>query len=112
MPFGRFIVMRHVIARALPLIFGAALISITVIPVARADSTAPAAPATPAPPPAPKSWWDTVNLTGYLQAGVTGNFDGPSSDLNFGRLFDDKSDQALFNQGSLILERPVDTSGG
>ena len=70
------------------------------------------APATPAPPPAPKSWWDAVNLSGYLEGGFTGNFDSPSSGLNFGHLFTDKSNEGLFNQGSLIFERPVDTSGG
>jgi Putative beta-barrel porin-2, OmpL-like. bbp2 len=64
------------------------------------------------PPAAPKSWWDAVNLSGYLEAGVTGNFDAGGSNLNIGHAFTDKANQFLFNQGSLIFERPVDTSGG
>src|ERR1700691_5125779 len=90
----------------------AAAVAVAAVTGAALAQTAPAPPAAPAPPPAPKSWWDAVNLSGYLEGGVTGNFDSPSSDLNFGRLFDDKSNQGLFNQGSLIFERPVDTSGG
>ena len=99
--------MRPLIARWLVILLGAAAAACAVcVELAFADGAAPAAP------PAPKSWWDTVNLTGYLEAGATGNFDSPSSGLNFGRLFDDKSNQVLFNQGALIFERPVDTSGG
>ena len=97
-------------------ICAAALVAVAVaaaapLQIAHAQTT-PAAPATPAPPPAPKSWSDAINLSGYLEGGFTGNFSSPGSDLNFGRLFDDKSNQAAFNQGSLIFERPVDTSGG
>jgi hypothetical protein len=94
------------------LIVGAALaISLIGASAAQAQTATPA-PATPAPPPAPKSWWDAVNLSGYLEGGFTGNFSSPSSGINFGRLFDDHSNEGLFNQGSLIFERPVDTSGG
>lgn len=98
--------MNRVLVRGLKILAGAA-----VATCALALDLAFAQTATPAPA-APKSWWDSVNLSGYLEAGVTGNFDSPSSEVNFGRLFDDKSNQALFNQGSLIFERPVDTSGG
>jgi hypothetical protein len=105
------LVMNNVIARSLPLFFGAALTA-CFFAAAPAHAQTSSTPATPAAPAAPKSWWDAVNLSGYLEAGVTGNFDSPSSDLNFGRLFDDKSNQILPNQGSLIFERPVDTSGG
>lgn len=120
--------MPHVFARSLLFLVGAAMAAyaVGVLP-ARAQTNPPAATAAPAPatapapgaapapaaaPAAPKSWWDAVNLSGYLQAGITGNPDGPSSGLNFGRLFDDKSNQVLYNQGSLIFERPVDTSDG
>jgi len=108
--------MRHVTVRPLPLLVGAAVAACAagVLP-AHAQNNPPATTATSAPasaPAPPKSWWDAVNLSGYLQAGITGNFDSPSSGLNFGRLFDDKSNQVLYNQGSLIFERPVDTSGG
>ncbi len=103
--------MNDVIARSLPLVFGAALTACVVAALPAHAQTSPT-PATPATPAAPKSWWDAVNLSGYLEAGVTGNFDSPSSGLNFGRLFDDKSNQILPNQGALIFERPLDTSGG
>jgi len=122
--------MRHVGVRSLPLLAGAAMIvrALGLVPAeaqsnppAATTAPAPAAPSAPPPattapapaaPAAPKSFWDAVNLSGYLQAGITGNFDSPPSGLNFGRLFDDKSNQVLYNQGSLIFERPVDTSGG
>jgi hypothetical protein len=107
-------IMRPVFAMSLPLILGAAVGVIALAaPKALADGTpAPTAPATPAPPAPPKPWTDAINLTGYLDAGITGNFDSPGSELNFGHLFTDKSNQILFNQGSIIFERPVDTSGG
>jgi hypothetical protein len=98
--------MNHVIVRPLPVLMGAAL-SLSLI----AGTPAFAQTATPAPAAA-KSWWDAVNLSGYLEGGFTGNFDSPGSGINFGRLFDDKSNEGAFNQGSLIFERPADTSGG
>jgi Putative beta-barrel porin-2, OmpL-like. bbp2 len=129
--------MRHVIVGALPLVIGAVMATFAVgLLPAHAQTNPPATTTAPAPPPAPaptaptgapapttapapaaapappKSWWDAVNLSGYLQAGITGNPAGPSSGINFGRLFDDKSNQVLYNQGSLIFERPVDTSDG
>lgn len=89
-----------------PLMLGA------VLSVIAASARAEDQPAAPAAPAAPKSWWDTVNLTGYLEFGATGNFDSPGSGINYGHLFTDKSNQVLFNQGAVIFERPVDTSGG
>jgi hypothetical protein len=91
-------------------VFFAAVVGVALAGAAHAQN--PPAAATPAPPPAPKSWYDALNMSGYLEGGITGNFDSPSSDLNFGHLFTDKSNQALFNQGSIIVERPADTSGG
>jgi hypothetical protein len=100
--------MRHFIARWLPILIGVPVGACSVCIELASAQTAP----TPAAPAPPKAWTDAINLSGYLEGGVTGNFDSPSSGLNFGHLFTDKSDQVLFNQGSLIFERPVDTSGG
>jgi hypothetical protein len=96
--------MRSIFSVSAALAIGASIVALAA-PASLADSPAPA----PAPP---KAWADTVSVSGYLEGGITGNFDSPGSDLNFGHLFTDKSNEALFNQGSLIFERPVDTSGG
>jgi hypothetical protein len=97
--------------RWLAILIGAAAV-VCSIGIELATAQTSPTPAAPAAPAAPKAWSDAINLSGYLQGGFTGNFSSPSSELNFGRLFDDKSNQGAFNQGSLIFERPVDTSGG
>ncbi len=65
-------------------------------------------PDTKAPPAPPPSWWSTVTVTGEIDAGITGNPDDPPSGLNWGRLFDDKANEPLFNQGLLTIQRPID----
>jgi len=95
--------MRDLFALSASLVLGAAIL-VAAAPASRADGTA-----TPA---APKPWTETLAVSGYVEGGFTGNFSSPTSDLNFGHLFTDKSNEAAFNQGSLIIERPVDTSGG
>jgi Putative beta-barrel porin-2, OmpL-like. bbp2 len=94
--------MRVAFSKLVGAVVGSACMMLLAAAGASAQTTAPAA----------KSWWDAVNLSGYLEAGVTGNFDAGSTNLNIGHLFTDKANQFLFNQGSLIFERPVDTSGG
>jgi Putative beta-barrel porin-2, OmpL-like. bbp2 len=102
--------MRSVFAISVPALIGAiSFVALASLP-ARADDQA--APAAPAPPAAPKAWTDAINLSGYLEGGVTGDFDAGSSDNNFGHLFTDKANQFLFNQGSLVFERPTDPSAG
>ena len=63
---------------------------------------------TKAPPAPPPSWWDTVAVTGYLEGSETGNFANPYNGLNWGRLFDDRADGPMFNQGLLTVQRPLD----
>ena len=58
-----------------------------------------------APPP---TFWDTVTITGYLEGSNTVNFANPFNHQNFGRLFDDRADGPMFNQGVLTIQRPLD----
>lgn len=67
-------------------------------------------PNTKSPPPPPPSWWSTVTVNGEIDAGITGNFDDPSSGLNWGHLFTDKANEPMFNQGLLTIQRPIDSS--
>jgi len=67
-------------------------------------------PTTKGPPPPPPTWWSTVTVNGEIDAGIMGNPDSPPSGLNWGRLFDDKANEPLFNQGLLTVQRPIDSS--
>ena len=58
-------------------------------------------------PPAP-SWWDTLTITGHVEAGITGNGDNPADGINFGHLFTDKANEPLLNQAMLTIQRPLD----
>lgn len=49
-----------------------------------------------------------LKFYGWLDAGVTFNPAGPSDRQNFGRLFDDRSNEPLMNQFSLTAERALD----
>jgi hypothetical protein len=70
-----------------------------------ATTTAPApAPAPDAPPPG--FWIDGIHLSAQIEAGVTGNFDGPKQ--NFGQLFTDKPNTVLLNQILLTANKPLD----
>lgn len=80
-----------------------ALIS-SVYAASAADMVTKAPKATPALP----SWWDTVTITGHLEAGVTLNGDRPSDGINFGHLFTDKANSLLLNQALLTVQRPLD----
>ena len=59
-------------------------------------------------PPPPPSWWDTLTITGHIDAGVTINAANPSDGLNFGHLFTDRANQPLLNQPLLTIQRPLD----
>jgi hypothetical protein len=49
-----------------------------------------------------------IKLSGWLEAGVTGNFASPDDHQNFGRLFDDRSNEPLLNQFVLTVEQALD----
>jgi hypothetical protein len=49
-----------------------------------------------------------LNVRGWLSGGITANFNEPGSRFNGPVTFNDR-DEAQFNQGYLILEKPLDT---
>lgn len=57
----------------------------------------------------PKSWSDSIKLSGAVEAGYTYNSVKPSDGLNFGHLFTDRNKKLLLNQTLLTLERPIDS---
>jgi hypothetical protein len=83
---------------------GGLILAASAAPCAWADDAAPAAPADAAP----AAWADTLKLSGHLEAGITGNPDGPRNGLNFGDLFTDRANTPLLNQLMLTAERPLD----
>jgi hypothetical protein len=107
--------MRSVFANSASLLLAAAL-GLGAAPAFADDQAAPATPAAPAAAPAapkpPPSWWDNFKVSGYVEFGITGNPDESAGNLNVGHLFTDKANEFMFNQGSLIVERDPDTSGG
>ena len=96
--------MRRIFAPATAAAIFAAVAPLASSPPAHAQQ----APAPAAAPAAPAAWTDTLKFSGYLEAGITGNFDAPSDGINFGHLFTDRANSPLLNQFSLIAERPLD----
>lgn len=64
---------------------------------------------TKAPPKAPTSWWDTLTITGHVDAGVMFNSINLPDAINFGQLFSDKANSPLLNQTLLTIQRPLDS---
>jgi hypothetical protein len=58
----------------------------------------------PALPSAPESLFKAYV---WIESGMTGNVDLPNDRQNFGRLFDDRANEPLFNQASVTLERTL-----
>lgn len=57
--------------------------------------------------PAPANWWDTLEISGHVETGITGNsLSNPRT--NFGHLFTDKPNSLLLNQALLTVQRPLD----
>jgi hypothetical protein len=74
-----------------------------------ATEAAPAAPAAApaaADAPPPGYWINGIHLSAQIEAGVTGNPDGPKN--NFGQLFTDKPNTVLLNQILLTANKPLD----
>jgi hypothetical protein len=46
-------------------------------------------------------------ISGWLETSFTGNFDSPKDNQNFGRLFDDRSNELVVNQAVVNFERAV-----
>ena len=47
-------------------------------------------------------------ISGWVEGGFTGNFNSPADHQNFGRLFDDRSNEPLLNQAVITFERALD----
>jgi hypothetical protein len=76
--------------------------------VALAQSAPPAPPAAAPEAPPPGLWINGVHLWAQIQGGIMGNPSGPSDGLNFGRLFDDHTNQFQLNQILLTANKPLD----
>lgn len=75
-------------------------------PAAPPPPAAPAAPAAEAPPPG--FWISGIHLSAQIEGGITINPATPDSGVNFGHLFDDRSNQAQLNQVLLTANKPLD----
>ena len=49
-------------------------------------------------------------IYGWIEGSFTGNPDSPEDNQNFGRFFDDRSNEALLNQAVITAERTLDSS--
>lgn len=90
--------------RPLP-IAGLAGFAASALIAAAAQAQQAAAPAAPAPP---ASWFETIKLSGHIEAGVSGNPDSPANNINFGQLFTDRDNALRMNQAMLTAERDLD----
>jgi len=75
-------------------------------PAASGTATTPA-PAAPAAPP-PGLWIDGIHLGAQIEGGFTINPQTPEDGVNYGRLFDDRANQAQLNQVLLTVNKPTD----
>ncbi len=51
-------------------------------------------------------------ITAWIDAGITANPSSPDDNQNFGRLFDDRSNEPVLNQITLNLERSIGSAAG
>jgi Putative beta-barrel porin-2, OmpL-like. bbp2 len=51
-------------------------------------------------------------IYGWVESGFTGNVDSPNDNQNFGRLFDDRSNEFVMNQAVITAERALDPKVG
>ena len=51
-------------------------------------------------------------IYGWVESGFTGNVDAPKDNQNFGRLFDDRSNEFVMNQAVITAERALDPKVG
>ncbi len=51
-------------------------------------------------------------IYGWIEAGFTGNVNAPKDNQNFGRLFDDRSNEFVMNQAVITAERVLDPKVG
>ena len=53
-----------------------------------------------------------LSIYGWVETGFTGNVDSPKDNQNFGRLFDDRSNEFVMNQAVITAERVLDPKVG
>ncbi|PYI90211.1 MAG: porin [Verrucomicrobia bacterium] len=53
-----------------------------------------------------------LSIYGWIETGFTGNADAPKDNQNFGRLFDDRSNEFVLNQAVITGERVLDPKLG
>jgi putative OmpL-like beta-barrel porin-2 len=51
-------------------------------------------------------------IYGWIESGFTANADGPEDNQNFGRIFDDRSNEFVMNQAVITAERALDPKAG
>src|ERR1700761_9297832 len=91
---------------------GAAAVALTAalaVSPARAQQAAPApADAAPAAPAHPV--WNGITFSGHIDGGTNINPDSPDNNVNFGQLFQDRSNSFRMNQANLAAEQDIDSS--
>ena len=83
----------------------AALVLLAISHAAVAGEINPQGEKTPAAETKPR-----FTIYGWIEGSFTGNPDSPKDNQNFGRLFDDRSNEALLNQAVITAERTLDSS--
>ncbi len=53
-----------------------------------------------------------LTISGWIESSFTGNFAAPNDNQNFGRLFDDRSNEFVMNQAVITAERALDPKVG
>ena len=53
-----------------------------------------------------------LSIYGWVESGFTGNVDSPKDNQNFGRVFDDRSNEFVMNQAVITAERALDPKVG
>jgi hypothetical protein len=91
---------------------------LVVVLVSIAASQASAQTLTPAEEDAQKKFVEKeeaksrLSIYGWVETGFTGNVDAPKDNQNFGRLFDDRSNEFVMNQAVITGERVLDPKVG
>jgi hypothetical protein len=90
----------------------------TLIAVLAVSIAASAQTLTPAEEDAQKNFVEKeeaksrLSIYGWVESGMTGNADAPKDNQNFGRLFDDRSNEFVMNQAVITAERVLDPKVG
>jgi len=91
---------------------------VVVLAVSLSASSARAQTLTPAEEDAQKKFVEKeeaksrLSIYGWVETGFTGNVDSPKDNQNFGRLFDDRSNEFVMNQAVITAERVLDPKVG